>query len=235
MNIKRIMAREGLIFIVVATLFFIFNMLYEHYVVEDDKISATLEWEYKITVNYINGIAWGGKYDSSVWQKYPDVVATVIDKDGNRMCMNRHYALSRGASSAQLFDWEENKPLDPNDWKDEDELSEQEKKKYEEMRNERKEKEKPIRLLLKSYEDSKRVVAISSALFAFLSLGYILYIVARLIKLLIWLIKTKRLTSQSATKAVKIAFSKDVLIRVALVLGILFLSVSLLKSCGFIE
>lgn len=45
----------------------------------------------------------------------------------------------------------------------------------------------------------------------------------------------KRITKEEVIKFVKIAFRTDVLIKVALILGIMFLSVSLLKSCGVID
>ena len=70
---------------------------------------------------------------------------------------------------------------------------------------------------------------------ALLGIGTILYVIVFIVVLICDTPFFKKLISPAMPiikKTLKIAFSKDSLIRVILILGILFLLISILKSCG---
>lgn len=73
------------------------------------------------------------------------------------------------------------------------------------------------------------------SLLAIILFSYPIYLI---IRFLIWMIKAfkeKKINKSTLKRILKVAFNKENLIRVILILGILYLSVSLLKSCGIIN
>jgi len=79
---------------------------------------------------------------------------------------------------------------------------------------------------------SSTLHVISRLIFIF---GLIIYLLARA---MLWIVSSRResdikLFIVKSKKILHIAMGKDFLIRTALILGIIFLSVSILKSCGF--
>ena len=72
-------------------------------------------------------------------------------------------------------------------------------------------------------------------LFGIILYAYPIYLIIRLIAWTLKAFKEKKITKNSLNRILKVVFAKDTLIRIILVLGILYLSISILKSCGIIK
>ena len=232
---KKIIAREGRILGILILVIIGLNLLNYFSTTKYDKYQTVLREKHHVETVHLNGRTWGGLWDYQIWKKYPDVMADVIDKDGNKCFIDRYYILHKTFTLSQLFDWENKKPVDFSEWRNEDELSPKEKKEMDEKRKEREEKEKPVRRLLGKMDNTRFVLDLSALLTLLTIITYFIYVVIRFIRFVLLLIRTKKLTKNNVTKFIKIAFSKDVLIRVILILGILYLCILLLRSCGFIR
>jgi hypothetical protein len=248
---KKIIAGEGIIFLVALGVLFVFVSLAlyreDYHVKECDKLIK----DHNIKLIKIDYRLWGGSWDSNSFKPSPDPdiniepMVYVVNKDGKVLLMDKNKCL--WPKIPTHFDLASARPIDEIS-KEEMEVIDKRREKNEKERNRLEKRDKVVDeklriaqrvLYLKNYNYIPPLNTtewlIVFPLIIIIFIGYPFYAIVRISMLITWLIKTKRITQDSVIKAVKIAFSKDVLIRVALVLGIIFLSVSLLKSCGIIE
>jgi len=93
-----------------------------------------------------------------------------------------------------------------------------------------------IKKAIKTQEQrQKQIVIFSYILIRFVLLLVVSYFIYLFILFFIWVAYHKSNIIAKSKKILHIAMSKDFLIRTTLILGIIFLAVSILKSCGFIE
>jgi len=233
-KIKRIIAREGLILLCIALIFFCGNkwadIRHSHY--EQELIM--LEKTHNIQYVFGEGRHWGGVWDKTSWDtdsKDPDLIAMVqvVDSDGNRRFLDKD---QKSLIKSNGFDISTAEPVEG--------LSKEAKERLLKIF---KSNEKNLRIAQRvvylidcsCYPPFNSIEMPILGLFKFIIFAYLIYAFVKIIIFITWLIKKRRLVREGVVKAAKIAFSKDVLIKVTLVLGIMFLIVSLLKSCGIIS
>ncbi len=221
-NIKRIVAREGLILFVVFLFSFGLLQISSIYQNKLEEFRNT----HSIKLVDKEGKKWGVFSIDPNFAEHPDAVTEVLDINGNRREMGKDMDLR-----ASSFDLGTAMIVDAT-------LSDTEKKiEDERIHNVVIKRRALIIQALKADNRATPIIGITASIGILAIFSYFIYILARLILLARWTVKIYGMKKiLNGTKMLlKIAFSKEFLIRTVLILGVLFLSVSLLKSCGFMN
>ncbi len=220
-KIKKIIIREGLILL---GFFIISLMLFSSGI---DSLRPYNVGDKTIYLKRINGNEiWGSAVDFNLYKfKSPSEKNSswfeIVDSKGNVKMMKDNEVVEGSMDDFKI--------ASDNDKNKADEVA------TKQFREDNKKEREQIRQCVAKREVEYVLISLVGVFLILIFLATIVYFIIRFIKLVRWLIEVKILTKKNVIKFLKIAFSKDILIRVILILGILYLSVSLLKSCGFLQ
>ena len=220
-KVKRTVLMDVMLFIVVATISLGLILIQNFY---REKVEEFRN-KYNITLISINGERWGVFATDPNFKNHPDAMTDVFDINGNRREMNRDRELR-----IPTFDVEGLVTVDDN-------LSLEERKSQDgKFHNEVIERRALINQALKADKRLTLTVDVVSVIEVILIGGYFLYIIFQLIILITRIIKTYGINTilTEVKKRFVVLFSKEVLIRIILILGIIYLGILILKSCDFI-
>lgn len=221
-KVRKIMVREGLILIIVLFMVSLFLILSNTY----QKGIETFKATHGIQLIHKEGKQWGGVWSWNTWVKSPDVIVEVLDIKGNKRELDKNYNFR-----ATTFDF------DTAEIADDTQTEEQKKMWNNQFKADTLKRRTLIHQALKADERATPILGITALIFLLSMVGYAVYLFIRFIQLIRWTVRTYGIKKilKEAKRILKVASSKEILIRVILILGILYLSVSLLKSCGLIE